>query len=779
VTRLDRIWTSIGLVSPNLSAVKPLTALRRRVTERDKPAKAIESWRPRAALAAVVAACVGVTAIAVTGAGNATPGLKFVQSGHWIYNSTVGSLFHIDGGTKNVNAEVPLPGAGPDTVVVQTDKSGYVLAPGRSFEFGKSDLKVADPLLQPAELPVGLEAAGVAFAVFRQAGRIVRFGEHPLTEPVGGTLGEPVVSPTGTLWVHRQDTGQLCQLPVQADRLTCLAKVSVGHTGALTMVGDLAVFVDTTARAMRAVSSEGLGRTVSLAGLDITATSVIAPNDVAGRVAILNPDSNELHLVDAAQLISDKPARGAITKKLRPGRYERVASSGSGIALIDEKTDTLVTLDRDGEQKDLRKIPPPSSGAKRGPDARTRLFRGADSRLYVDSLAGEHVMVVDEGGDVTPVEAVGPKRGADKPGDDTSITPPPEPEPSITPTPTVTTKRPTEQPTPNRPTEESRPPDPPQTTRPTNDPEPTDNPKPDPAKPSPPKATVQAGRPGAPGSVVGRAGDGSVAVSWRAAAANGATISQYAVTWAGGSRTLPASARSVTVSGLQNGSGYTFTVRAVNRVGNGPGVNTARLYPGAAAEAPQGLNPGATAGRITLGWQRPDLNGGNLVHYQVDLAGGGSSSSKNVAGTATSWSGLTNGTRYQLTVRAITRTPEGKLLTGRPATTSATPVAAPAPRPTLTVARGADTTYSNCNPGDCAFILIRATGLQPDTDYTFKPYTSGWGNFNKGATLRTDSDGSIVVDDRFPCDAVGQQVWVTATGPGGTVTSAKITWPAG
>lgn len=796
----------------------------------DQPA---ESWRPRAALAGVVAACVGVAAVAVTGAGNASPGLKFVQSGHYIYNSTLGTLFHIDGGTKNVNAQAPLPGAGPSTVVVQTDKSGYVLAPGRSFEFGKSDLKVADPLVVPVtELPVGLEAAGVAFAVYRDSGRIVRFGDHQLVESVDGKLGDPVVTPAGTLWVHRKDSGQLCQLPLQADRLTCLAKVSTGHTGKLTVVGEQAVFVDTTARAMRAVSSEGLGRTVPLDGLDITATSLVAPNDVAGRVAIVNPERNQVHLVDPAPLTGDKEAREPVTKRLRPGRYERVASSGAGLALIDEQTSTLVTLDRDGQQKDLQRIPAPSAGAKVRPDSGPTLFRGADARLYVDSEAGEHVMVVDEGGDVTPVPAVGPKPAKDDP----SVTPPPQPTTPPTTTPTNRPSQPTRPPStppsqpprpqPTQPTEPTqptqpprtqetnrpddppppprrpqnprptgrpsqppptteRPPDPPRSPvepprSPANPPTPKPTtPKPTTPKPTTPKPTVQAGRPGAPGSVTGKAGDSSVAVSWRPAAANGAAISRYVVTWSGGTRTVAGTAGRVDVTGLQNGTGYVFTVRAVNRVGNGPGVSTARLTPGAAAEAPQGLNPNPGAGRIALSWQRPDLNGGEFLRYQVDLSGGGTSTSKNVSGTSTSWTGLKNGTRYQLTVRAITRGPDGKTLTGRAASTTSTPVADPAPpkpKAKIVVSRGAETDYPNCG-STCAFIRIEATGLLPNTRYDFDPWTTDWGNFNPGAELTTDANGSIIIDDQFPCGAHGQDVWVVVSRPGFNERSNSVRWP--
>ncbi len=107
--------------------------------------------RPRLVLAAVVAMCMTVTAVAITGAGRAQPGMRFAQAGHWIYNSVLGTAFHVDGASKNIDGRIPVPGAPPGTTVVQTDRDGYVLSHDRTIEFGKSDLSVADPVKPPAD----------------------------------------------------------------------------------------------------------------------------------------------------------------------------------------------------------------------------------------------------------------------------------------------------------------------------------------------------------------------------------------------------------------------------------------------------------------------------------------------------------------------------------------------------------------------------------------------------------------------------------------------------
>ena len=76
--------------------------------------------------------------------------------------------------------------------------------------------------------------------------------------------------------------------------------------------------------------------------------------------------------------------------------------------------------------------------------------------------------------------------------------------------------------------------------------------------------------PGAPTGVTAAPGNLSALVSWTAAAANGATISGYTVTSSPGGKTCTTAGTSCTVTGLTNGTSYTFTVRATNAVGTGP-----------------------------------------------------------------------------------------------------------------------------------------------------------------------------------------------------------------
>jgi hypothetical protein len=339
----------------------------------------------------------------------------------------------------------------------------------------------------------------------------------------------------------------------------------------------------------------------------------------------------------------------------------------------------------------------------------------------------------------------------------------------------------TEPPRTNEPPKSGKPANPPKTHQPERPPAkptqpvPTQPTQPAPPKPKPPKPTIPASRPGAPGKVSAQGADASATITWTAAAANGAAITSYSVTWTGGSKTVAGSARRVTVTGLTNGQSYTFTVRAVNRVGAGPGISSARITLGAAADAPLALSAVPSSGAVTLSWRRPNLNGGKLLRYGITQDG----DPENTAATSYRWTGLTNGKRYTFQVRVVTTMPDGRMLIGAPATVSATPGGGGGTGQ-LRISHGdsVDKTDSNCPKGQsgCAYILINATGLQADTTYAFHAYANGNEIHEGGYELKTDSDGNLT-KNKFHNSFVGKQIQVTADGPAGLLKSNTITWP--
>ncbi|WP_433165225.1 fibronectin type III domain-containing protein [Kribbella sp. CA-247076] len=700
-----------------------------------------ETRRARAGLAAVVAGCIALTSVVVlTGAGSADSGLSFSQSGHWVYNSMLGRVFHLDGATRNVDADVRVESAEPGAQVVQSDRNGYVLSRSRIDQFGKSDLTVAEPIQPPAdEQPVGLEAAGAAFAVYPKAGHVLRLGERQAAVFPGGPLGDPVVTSDGTLWVHRVDHGDLCQLPLGADRMSCPAAAPKGHRGALTAFGTEAMFVDLTARQVYRLTSDGIDDRTGLGSVAVPDDALVAGNDVDGRLALVDRDRGVVHLVDVPAE-GKKPA-ATISRPIKPGKYDRIASTGHGLALLDRENEDLLTLGPDGTQTSHQKV---SSQAVPGERKRPpNLVRGEDSRVYVESGKGDRVVVVDRDGRAEAVE-VGPGK------------PTPTPTPNVTP--------------PERTPQQPNVPPPPRSTT-----------TPPPQKVEPPsnrptnQVTAEPGRPGAPTAVQARLVNGSATVTWRPAAAHGAAVTSYRLSWTGGSRTVSGTTTSTRITGLDEKTAYYFTIRAVNRVGSGPAVRSNRVqFTWAVAASPGGLrvksNP--SSGTLVLGWTRPQLNQGTFVRYDVTMGGRTRMSTTEQV----TWTGLTDGTRYTFSVRAITRSPDGRTLIG----SAAGLTAAPQVKERVIASRGASAEYEECTPPDCAFVLVRIENLRPNTKYEIKPWASRWGNFNPGATLTTDAKGNMVVDDRFPCGAVGQTVWVTVEAPDGTTyTSNRFVWTSG
>lgn len=531
--------------------------------------------RRRLPLVALIAACLAAVTAALSGAAQPVSSLQFAQSGHWIANVELGTVFRINGSTKSVDAQARIPGMEPGSQVVQGETSGYVVGRTRIIEFGKSDLEV-ERTLEPltGERPVAVETDGGPYLVYREAGRVVRLGVPSEKIPAGGTtLGNPVATPDGTLWLHRLDSNVLCHVPKGDATVSCSPGAPTGHTGALTVVDERAVFVDTTEDQLRPVSAEGIGEPVPT-NIDVSPSALVAPADAEGRVAVLEPASGEMHLIDATGLDGGEAAP-PVTVDLPEGEYSAPTTSESSVVLLDLTNKQVLTYSPDGTPKETTALP------KEATDP--RLTRGQDERVYVDGAEGGHVMVVDQDGAVSQVPIVGAEE-PEKPRK--PVAPPPEPE--------------------QKPDEPEQPDNPPQQPQPNPRLQPDDvlaadpveprqllpaEPEPEPAKPEPkPKPEpepepepIPASPPGIPADLAAEAQDDSSVVSWGAAAKNGADVIAYHVSWqpstGAGSRSLPGSARSTTISGLEAGVSYTITVVAQNSAGRGTPATAEVLIP--------------------------------------------------------------------------------------------------------------------------------------------------------------------------------------------------------
>ena len=201
--------------------------------------------------------------------------------------------------------------------------------------------------------------------------------------------------------------------------------------------------------------------------------------------------------------------------------------------------------------------------------------------------------------------------------------------------------------------------------------------------------------PAAPTNLEAEVGDRRIGLTW--ANPVDSTIDEYEYSTDGGSFSVISGSddatTSYTVTGLTNGTQYTFAVRAVNAVGNGAesSVTAKPLWP-----APTGLVATPGQGRVTVEWNNghDDIDDYYIYVYEDGVRrntiflppGSGSTTTRTVYP-------LTNGTLYDFSVRAL----NGK----ESPTVTARPISMPAPE-NLTTTEGDDrqTTLSWSDPGD-------------------------------------------------------------------------------
>jgi hypothetical protein len=199
--------------------------------------------------------------------------------------------------------------------------------------------------------------------------------------------------------------------------------------------------------------------------------------------------------------------------------------------------------------------------------------------------------------------------------------------------------------------------------------------------------------PAAPANVTATAGNQSAVVSWTAPSNGGSPITSYTITPYIGSTAQPPTvitgtppATTANITGLANGTAYTFTVTATNGVGTGPAsAASAAVTPAAPTvpAAPTGVTATAGNASATVSWTAPANGGSPITSYTVTpyLAGVAQTQDETqVSGspppTSATVSGLTNGDSYTFTVSATNVVGTGPVSA---ASAAVTPVAATAP----------------------------------------------------------------------------------------------------
>ena len=239
--------------------------------------------------------------------------------------------------------------------------------------------------------------------------------------------------------------------------------------------------------------------------------------------------------------------------------------------------------------------------------------------------------------------------------------------------------------------------------------------------PTPPGTTA----PSAPTLNSATPGNSQVSLAWTVPTSDGGSpITGYTATANQGGATCSTSGSTTcTISGLVNGTSYSFTVRATNSVGTGPASNSLSESPRTVPGAPSlnSVTPGGS--QVSLVWTPPASNGGSAITGYTATAIPGGATCSTTGSTTCTVSGLTNGTSYAFTVAATNVAgtgPSSNALSATPRTVPSAP------------------TLNSATPGNgqvsLAWTAPTSDGGSPITGYTATASPGGATCSGSGAT---------------------------------------------
>jgi hypothetical protein len=296
-------------------------------------------------------------------------------------------------------------------------------------------------------------------------------------------------------------------------------------------------------------------------------------------------------------------------------------------------------------------------------------------------------------------------------------------------------------------------------------------------------AVTPAGTPTAPTTVTAVAGDKSATVTFSGAGNNGSTITSYIIKVSPTGDTFTVSSSPAVISGLTNGGSYTFTVAAVNAIGESVfSTTSASAVPASAPTAPTSLAVLSGDTSTVVSWSPPSDDGGNPITSYLVTASNGATCTAIAPATSCKITGLTNGTSYTFTAKAINNIGTGVASATSPASV---PAGLPTPPTSLSATIGdgqatiafsgagtngsSITTYTViAKPGGATSSSsaspITVLGLTNGTQYTFRVIaTNGVG----------DSESSTATATATPARAPDAPTSVSASGGN---RSAQVSW---
>ena len=284
-------------------------------------------------------------------------------------------------------------------------------------------------------------------------------------------------------------------------------------------------------------------------------------------------------------------------------------------------------------------------------------------------------------------------------------------------------------------------------------------------------SVVPVALPGPPLNLIGTAGNSQVTLNWVAPTIVGQTSQvvgytvQYSSNGGGTWVTAPPVYNNVTtttVTGLTNGLGYIFRVRAVSYAGEGAWSNsTGTITPPGGPSVPTNVVAVAGNGQATVTWNPAVSTGSPVFAYRVTATPGGNFCTTNATPPATpltscTVTGLTNGTAYYFTVVALTQS--GNSATSNPSN----PVTPQGPSQSLRIT-------DSGRDGANAFISGTSSGLPAGTTLNVMVKQKAGGRFASVGQIQVASDGTFDWTSRN-----SKKLWVKVTGGGMTSNTVVI-----
>ena len=269
------------------------------------------------------------------------------------------------------------------------------------------------------------------------------------------------------------------------------------------------------------------------------------------------------------------------------------------------------------------------------------------------------------------------------------------------------------------------------------------------AVPSPiPVVTV----PDAPTGVSAVRGNARATISFTAPVnTGGSAITEYKINSSPATtEQTTSSAGSYTFTGLTNGTAYTFTVKAVNIVGDSPASSPSNsVTPATVPDAPTGVSAVAGNAQATISFTAPVNTGGSpITGYKINSSPVTTERTSSVS--PYTFTGLTNGTAYTFTVKAVNAVGDS---VASSASNSVTPSASPTwkalPSGGAGLSLSTDRIFATAKYGNIVYVGGRFTsinGVAANNIAQWNTSTSSWSPVGNGIGGDTPFVNALTVD---------------------------------